>query len=61
MAEAPVVRFGVLGAGRITQNQFVPALRQVPGAVLQAVASRERTRAQALQPVRAYNRYLRLC
>ena len=40
--------FGVIGAGRIACNQFVPALAAAQGAELLAVASRDRARAAAL-------------
>lgn len=35
-----VVRFGVLGCGRIVQRGFLPGVAATPGAVLQAIASR---------------------
>ncbi|HEX9792514.1 MAG TPA: Gfo/Idh/MocA family oxidoreductase [Planctomycetota bacterium] len=60
MAAAPLfepVRFGILGCGRIASNAFAPALAATPHAVLQAAASRDRARALALAPVRAYEKY----
>lgn len=58
-ADRPL-RFGVLGAGRIAAQQFVPALRTVPGVTLAAAASRDLDRARALQPERAYDDYAAL-
>ena len=51
------VRFGIVGVGRITREQFAPALRATQHAVLQAAASRDLRRAQALGPHRAYDSY----
>jgi predicted dehydrogenase len=51
------VRFGILGVGRITREQFAPALAGTERAVLQAAASRNRRRAEALGPSRAYDSY----
>ncbi len=57
MQEHPPVRFGVIGAGRIAQNFFVPALRNVPTATLAAAASRDLERARSLGPERAHDNY----
>ncbi|MFQ6046177.1 MAG: Gfo/Idh/MocA family protein [Gemmatimonadales bacterium] len=51
------VRFGIVGVGRITREQFGPALESTKHAVLQAAASRELRRAEALGPHRAYDSY----
>ncbi len=60
MNSTPIIRVGVLGAGRIVANAFVPALHKVAGASLEAVASRDRERAAALGPARAYDAYQKL-
>jgi predicted dehydrogenase len=54
------VRFGVVGVGRITREQFVPALLSTEHAVLEAAASRDLRRAEALRPQRAYDSYSKL-
>lgn len=54
--QAPV-RFGIVGCGRIAKDSIAPALRALPGAVLTAAASRQRARAEALMPRRAYGDY----
>lgn len=51
------VRFGILGCGRIAKNSIAPAIRAVPDATLAAAASRDRRRAEALLPLRAYGSY----
>lgn len=51
------VRFGIVGVGRITREQFAPALLSTEHAVLQAAASRDIRRAEALRPQRAYDSY----
>ncbi len=51
------VRFGIVGVGRITREQFVPALLSTEQAVLEAAASRDRHRAESLNPRRAYDSY----
>jgi xylose dehydrogenase (NAD/NADP) len=51
------VRFGIVGVGRITRDQFVPALLTAERAVLQAAASRDIHRAEALGPRQAYDSY----
>lgn len=51
------VRFGIVGVGRITREQFAPALATTEHAVLQAAASRDVRRAEALGPHRAYDSY----
>jgi xylose dehydrogenase (NAD/NADP) len=54
------VRFGIVGVGRITREQFAPALLSTDQAVLQAAASRDMTRAESLRPQRAYDSYAAL-
>jgi predicted dehydrogenase len=54
------VRFGIVGCGRIAQNAIAPAIRAVPDAVLAAAASRDRRRAAALMPHRAYGDFAAL-
>lgn len=51
------VRFGVIGVGRITREQFAPALESTEHAVLHAAASRDLRRAESLRPRRAYGSY----
>lgn len=51
------VRLGIVGVGRITREQFAPALLSAKHAVLQAAASRDIRRAEALGPQRAYDSY----
>jgi len=51
------VRFGIVGVGRITREQFAPALASANHAVLQAAASRDLRRAEDLAPRRAYDSY----
>lgn len=51
------VRFGIIGVGRITREQFAPALLSAEQAVLHAAASRDVRRAEALEPPRAYDSY----
>jgi xylose dehydrogenase (NAD/NADP) len=51
------VRFGIIGVGRITREQFAPALLSAEQAVLHAAASRDMTRAEGLKPQRAYESY----
>jgi predicted dehydrogenase len=51
------VQFGIVGVGRITREQFAPALLSTEHAVLQAAASRDIGRAEALGPQRAYDSY----
>jgi len=55
--DARRVRFGIVGVGRITREQFAPALASTERAVLQAAASRDVHRAKALGPRRAYDSY----
>ena len=51
------VRFGIVGVGRITREQFAQALASTEQAALQAAASRDLRRAEALGPRRAYDSY----
>jgi predicted dehydrogenase len=57
LMDSTPVRFGIVGVGRITQARFAPALRATAHAVLQAAASRDPRRAEALEPRRAYGDY----
>ena len=60
MSTADPVRWGFLGAGMIATNALAPAVHAAEGAVLQAAAARDRTRAAALGPVTAYDDYAAL-
>jgi predicted dehydrogenase len=51
------VRFGIVGVGRIARERFAPALVSTAHGVLQAAASRDIRRAEALAPLRAYDSY----
>lgn len=52
------VRWGFLGAGWIATRALSPAVASADGAILQAVAARDESRARALGPVgRAYGNY----
>jgi len=52
------VRFGFIGVGGIVQRALLPAVRKADGAVLQAAAARDVTRAEAIGPAgRAYGDY----
>jgi D-xylose 1-dehydrogenase (NADP+, D-xylono-1,5-lactone-forming) len=44
------VRWGLLGAGHISQKAIAPAIHAAEGARLEAVAARNRERAEALEP-----------
>lgn len=50
MTASEPVRWGFLGAGRIATHALAPAVAASDGAQLQAVAARDRLRAQALRP-----------
>lgn len=55
------VRFGFLGAGWIAGRALAPAVHAANGAVLHAVAARDTTRAEQLEPVgRCYDDYAAL-
>ena len=54
------VRWGFLGAGGVATTALAPAVAAASGAVLQAAAARELTRAEALRPVTAYADYTAL-
>lgn len=56
MSASPL-RFGIVGAGRITNNFFVPSMAKIPGIELAAVGSQDVKRAQAQNPARAYDNY----
>jgi predicted dehydrogenase len=52
------VRFGFVGVGGIARSALLPAVRKAGGAVLQAAAARDVTRAQAVEPAgHAYGDY----
>jgi D-xylose 1-dehydrogenase (NADP+, D-xylono-1,5-lactone-forming) len=52
-----MVRFGLIGAGRIARNQIAPAIHAASRAMLYAAASRELSRAESMRPERAYDSY----
>ena len=52
------VRWGFLGAGMVATTALGPAVHAAEGAVLQAAGARDRHRALALGPKRAYDRYI---
>ena len=54
------VRWGILGAGWIVQTATAQALRDAPSAHLAAVAARDVSRAENLEPDRAYSDYATL-
>ena len=54
------VRWGILGAGWIVQTATAQALRDAPSAHLAAVAARDISRAENLEPDRAYSDYATL-
>lgn len=51
------IRWGFIGAGWIATTALAPAVHAAQGATLQAVASRDAQRSQALAPVRVHDRY----
>jgi len=51
------VRWGILGAGWIVHTATASALRAAPSASLSAVAARDISRAQALEPEQSYSNY----
>ena len=53
----PIVKFGLIGAGRIARNQIAPAIHSAGRATLHAAASRELSRAESMKPTRAYDSY----
>ena len=57
MPEHPPVRVGFVGAGEFATWSTAPVVARSRGVVLQAVAARDRDRAEALAPVRAYADY----
>lgn len=57
MSAAPVTRWGFLGAGFIATRALAPAVHAADGARLHAVASRDRSRAEGLEPVRVHATY----
>jgi xylose dehydrogenase (NAD/NADP) len=54
------VRWGFLGAGWIAQRAMAGAVQAASGAALQAVASTDRDRSAALEPVRVHDTYAEL-
>jgi xylose dehydrogenase (NAD/NADP) len=54
------VRWGVLGAGWLVNQATGAAIHHAAGAVLHATAARDIARAQATDPIRAYDSYQRL-
>jgi len=52
-----MVRFGLIGAGRIARKQIAPAIHAAARATLYAAASRELSRAESMRPERAYDSY----
>jgi predicted dehydrogenase len=54
---ADSVRWGFLGAGFIATTALAPAVHRADGAELQAVAARQRTRAESLEPSTSYDSY----
>lgn len=52
-----MIRFGLIGAGRIARNQVAPAIRSAERATFHAAASRDLARAEALGAARAYGSY----
>ncbi len=60
MTQQGPVRFGIVGAGRISRNALAPALKAAVNAELVAAASRDRARAEGLEPRRAYDDYTAL-
>ena len=54
------VQFGIIGVGRIVRNVFAAALAEADNAELAAAASRDITRAEAINPRRTYDNYIAL-
>lgn len=52
-----MISWGFLGAGWIAKSALAPAVHAASNATLQAVASRDRSRAQGLSPQSVYERY----
>ena len=50
-------RWGLIGAGWITTKAIAPAMHAASDTIIQAVASRDLNRAEALNPVTAYESY----
>jgi predicted dehydrogenase len=61
MTPRATVRWGFLGAGFVASRGVAPAVHSADGAVLQAVAARDVTRAAQLGPVRAVDSYTAVC
>ncbi|MEP6590196.1 MAG: Gfo/Idh/MocA family oxidoreductase [Gemmatimonadota bacterium] len=55
-----LVRFGLIGAGRVARNRLAPAIKAAGNATFHAAASRERSRAEALGARRSYGSYQEL-
>ncbi len=54
------LRWGVLGAGWLVNQATAAAIHNADGAMLYATAARDISRAEATEPVRAYDSYQRL-
>ncbi len=52
-----MIKFGLIGAGRIARNQIAPAIHAATRATLYAAASRDLARAESVRPERAYDSY----
>ena len=52
-----MIRWGFLGAGWIATTALAPAVHSAKNGILHGVASRDRGRAEALQPQKIYARY----
>jgi predicted dehydrogenase len=51
------IRWGLIGAGWIATKAIAPAMQAAPNAIVQAVASRDPKRSQALNPITIHNSY----
>ena len=51
------IRWGFLGAGYVASRAMAPAVHASQGAILQGVASRERSRSSALEPAEVFDSY----
>lgn len=51
------IRWGLIGAGWIANKAIAPAMHAASGAIVQAVASRDSVRSQALNPVTIHQSY----
>lgn len=55
-----MIKFGLIGAGRIARNQIAPAIHAATRATLYAAASRDLARAESVRPERVYESYAAL-